>query len=443
MNLDGFRTLVLTEERQYIQENETYWSEVQGDQPTFIGRVSTLPNGQPLLLRVVIPELYPWEKPDVFVNIPIEDPNVSSDRRVNLRILQDWDGGRHRLKDIIFEARRYFNSPERKQRSPSVQAQPVSRTSPLQQEVERLQQQLADLNRTIQVEKETQMQRSGLSYASLTISPQQELRSKLESVDDLLEVLESYFENMEGIGPNDYLNQKVKYSKLKFRIELAIAGKIPVDQIEVSRSSMIVRNRSKTTWDIQTDLYGHIVRVEVLARLMNMGFIQEDLYDRQVSTAVRKILELASNLEQINGFNIEDFYKQYNIPQKFPEATKRLNFIEGGKQPAVKLGSISKDLLSHVNEFASTRITLSDLLLLENYATYSAVNLKLNTLQKAIAQFPESDGLATAIKGWYDKLDRLMREQGAETRLEKQDLDQLLHDVEVWGQEFDELIRRL
>jgi len=439
MNLDGFRTLVLTEERQYIQDNEKYWTEVQGNRPTFVGRISTLPSGQPLILTIVIPELYPWEKPDAFINTDLSDPAVATDRSVNLRVLKDWDGGKNRIKDIIFEARRYFNRPDRRQKE-QVQTR-IPSSTPLQQEILRLQGELSNLNRSIQVEKENSMQRSGQSYASLTISPQQELKSKSESVDDLLEVLESYFENMDGIGPNDYLNQKVKYSKLKFRIQLALEGKIPEEQIEMLRSSSVLR-KEKSLWDQQTNLYGHIVRIETLARVMSMGFIQEELYDRQVSTSIRKVLELATTLERENDFNIESFYDNYNIPVLFPEATRRLNFIEGGDKPAAKMGALSGDMLKYVNEFASSRITLADLLMLENYATYSGVNVKLNALHKAIINFPESESISTSIKSWYDKLDLKMRDEGAETRLEKKDLDQLLHDTEIWGQEFEELIRR-
>ena len=185
---------IIATELDWVYRNEPTF-QVNGN--VFIGKIGRTPEGEDIQLRILVPEFYPIVKPDVNILNNISHPNIRSDGKLDLQLLDEWEP-HYKLKDIISASRRLFISYS----SRASLSSPSTKTTPsgIEKEINDLQVEIANYNRQINELKGKQLRDAGIKSAavgSLKISKKIDLDCLLQALQDLLELLEVKFEEAE------------------------------------------------------------------------------------------------------------------------------------------------------------------------------------------------------------------------------------------------------
>ncbi len=213
MNIDTDK--IIAQEFAWVTNNEPTF-QVNGN--IVIGNIGRAPNGDPIRLRILIPEYYPIVKPDVKILTPINHPNIDSESNLALQILDEWEPS-YRLKDIISNARRLFLKSSR-----AIRATQINKSANInhyETEILKLQREIANYNKKITDLKSKQLQKAGVNeigIGAFKVSKEIDMKCQLLALNDLLELITIKFEEAD-LDQTDYFRLYRKYIKEKYLIE--------------------------------------------------------------------------------------------------------------------------------------------------------------------------------------------------------------------------------
>lgn len=202
--------LILAQEFEWITRNEPTFR-INGNQ--FTGKVGRTPDGEDIMISISVAEYYPIVRPEVTVIANIQHPNIDADKTLNLQMLDMWEPS-YRVKDIIASTRRLFVKSGKSIRPLAVQHS-ASVSSPVEQEITLVQQQIADYNRKINDLKASKLKSAGVSsfaVGSMKISRKLDLECQLLALNELILLLEDKFEGAD-IDQTDFFRLYRKYTK--------------------------------------------------------------------------------------------------------------------------------------------------------------------------------------------------------------------------------------
>ncbi|MHA2277971.1 MAG: ubiquitin-conjugating enzyme E2 variant, partial [Candidatus Kariarchaeaceae archaeon] len=200
--------LIIAQELDWIMRSEPTFS-VNGNQ--FTGKVGRAPDGEDIIINIIVPEYYPFIKPEVKVLTNITHPNIAPDKTLDLQLLDMWDPN-YRLKDIITSTRRLFIKSAKSVSHVSTSQAVPSRS---EQEILGVQSEIAEYNRKINELKAKNLKNAGISsfaVGSMQISKKLDLECQLLALDDLIELLEIKFEEAD-IDQTDFFRLYRKYRR--------------------------------------------------------------------------------------------------------------------------------------------------------------------------------------------------------------------------------------
>lgn len=200
--------LIIAQELDWIMRNEPTFS-VNGNH--FTGKVGRAPDGEDIIIDIVVPEYYPFIKPEVKVITHISHPNINSDRTLDIQLLDMWEPN-YRMKDIITSVRRLF---VKSSKSISIASTPQSAPSRSEQEIIEIQNEIAEYNRKINELKAAKLKSAGvnsIAVGSMQISHKLDLECQILALNDLVELLEVKFEEAD-IDQTDFFRLYRKYRR--------------------------------------------------------------------------------------------------------------------------------------------------------------------------------------------------------------------------------------
>lgn len=200
--------LIIAQELDWIMRNEPTFS-VNGNE--FIGKVGRAPNGEDIIINIVIPEYYPFIKPEIKVITNISHPNITANRSLDLQLLDVWEPN-YRMKDLITSTRRLF---VKSSKSVSISSTPQATPSRSEKEIVETQNEIAEYNRKINELKAEKLKNAGISsfaVGSMQISRKLDLECQSLALNDLVELLEVKFEEAE-IDQTDFFRLYRKYRR--------------------------------------------------------------------------------------------------------------------------------------------------------------------------------------------------------------------------------------
>ncbi|MCE7736355.1 MAG: hypothetical protein GPJ54_15850 [Candidatus Heimdallarchaeota archaeon] len=200
--------LIIAQELDWIVRNEPTFS-VNGNQ--FTGKVGRAPDGEDIIISIIVPEYYPFIKPEVKVITNISHPNINSDRSLDMQLLDMWEPN-YRMKDIITSTRRLF---VKSSKSISIASTPQSTPSRSEQEIIEIQNEIAEYNRKINELKAAKLKSAGIdsiAVGSMQISHKLDLECQILALNDLVELLEVKFEEAD-IDQTDFFRLYRKYRR--------------------------------------------------------------------------------------------------------------------------------------------------------------------------------------------------------------------------------------
>ncbi|MFV2015037.1 MAG: ubiquitin-conjugating enzyme E2 variant [Candidatus Heimdallarchaeota archaeon] len=200
--------LIIAQELDWIMRNEPTFS-VNGNQ--FIGKVGRAPDGEDIIISIIVPEYYPFIKPEVKVVTNISHPNINPDRILDLQLLDMWEPN-YRMKDIITSTRRLF---VKSSKSISIVSAPQVAPSRSEQEIVEKQNEIAEYNKKINELKAAKLKNAGvnsIAVGSMQISRKFDLECQILALNDLVELLEVKFEEAE-IDQTDFFRLYRRYRR--------------------------------------------------------------------------------------------------------------------------------------------------------------------------------------------------------------------------------------
>ncbi|MCY3411314.1 MAG: hypothetical protein INQ03_06725 [Candidatus Heimdallarchaeota archaeon] len=231
---------IIAEEYKWIYDNEPTFK-VQGNTTT--GKVGRSPNGESILISIMLPEFYPIVKPEVKVLTPIKHPNIDENMNLSLQMLDEWEVN-YRLRDIIANTRRLFIKSRKsiEDRKTDQIIVEKSRSTELENEIRILQNEITNLNRKITETKNSRLQKAGLqNLDTITISRNSDLKAEVQALNDLIELLEIKFEEAE-IDQTDFFRLYRKYLKERYISEHELLS-VEVNRNDISeKEKRAIRN---------------------------------------------------------------------------------------------------------------------------------------------------------------------------------------------------------
>lgn len=211
---------VLRDERIYLAQNEpTFY---QDGSTSYIGKVGRMPTGEEIRIRITFPEFYPIVKPEVQILTPMRHPNLSGDK-LDLQMLSYWEPT-YRIKDVIFATRRLFvRSKVKSPKKQVMQQGPDPEVERLNKQIAELQGQITAMDKEILSVKQQQLEAQGHTEG-LKISPSLQLKSQLQAVDDLLDLIDIKFEEGD-LEQTDFFRIYRRYSAERFKLNVKVQAK--------------------------------------------------------------------------------------------------------------------------------------------------------------------------------------------------------------------------
>ena len=426
-------------ERKYIQENEAFFTEIQSLHPTFLGKVGRIGLNEDLRIKIILPEYYPYTKPKIFVINKIEDSKVSDENELLLDICKVWEPY-YRLKDVIFEARRYFNVT-RKERINEVPLQATASQNEVNTNFQLLENKIISFQDKIkEIEKNNlnlqkqQIKLTGIPLQSvLEAPPEAKIRAQIHAIDDL-DVLLTNMDDNGLITQGDYFKQVLFYNKLKYKLRESLETNNHQELNSTMIASMVKSEKKNEKVDFEAELYATIITIDTLAKKFERGMANEEQYKKQLQNAIARIFKAQTGLEGLGG-NIEEFLSRHKIDTRFPEGAKRLRIIEGEEKEELLTVSKLKGLLGKTEEFTSSAITLSDILKLKTVARVELIFPHLDIMLRILDNFPnfgDAHWVPVQVNSWRKKL----QHKPPNKLLSNVEIEQMGFDCSRWLAEF-------